>query len=200
MRILYALAFCAMVILAGCVSQPDSGPPEQQAGKGIAPAGVEQQQENTSPQINPEQPPVTGEGTIIDVPSASGGAETGTQNTKPAASQQDCATLSPSCGTCVSKPNCGWCKGSNGCYFGDENGPADAQCQQSDWALTPQECEAPASPEGTSCEEQTNCAFCLSGSGCKWCQEGTKCRDTSSTESCGAGGWRTISYQCYAGQ
>jgi hypothetical protein len=141
-----------------------------------------------------QQPP-TGEGTIVDV-----GGSTGTGSAGVAAnSQADCATRTATCGECIAKQGCGWCKSRNGCFYGDANGPAgDVTCEQVNWAMSDSACAAPVG--GNTCTSKTNCADCLSGSGCKWCQIGTMCASADSTESCSTGGWRTKSYECYAGQ
>ena len=169
--------------LQGANGASEIGPSDNQSGVSGTDGGVE------------EQPPATGEGTIIDAESGPGGGTTVMPSDKPATNQQDCATLTANCDACISKPNCGWCKSSMGCYYGDAEGPFAGQCNDADWAVIAQECEAPSSPEGSACSQQTNCAFCLSGSGCKWCIQGTKCVDASSTEPC-FGGWLNKSYQC----
>ena len=142
----------------------------------------------------------TGDGTILDVGDTTGADDDdGSADTTTPASQSDCASMTPTCGDCVAKQGCGWCKSRNGCFSGNENGPAGiVTCEDVNWAFSEQACAAPVG--GDDCSSQTNCADCLSGSACKWCQEGTKCVDASSSETCGAGGWRTIIYMCYAGQ
>ncbi len=197
MKSMIVLAVIAAVLWAGCTGQtaapqPQGGTqPVQNATVPEAPAG------GTNATTPPAGSNATGEGNIIEAPSGpgSGSVTPPTGNEKPATSQQDCATLTPTCGTCIAIANCGWCKASNSCLYGNASGPLSGQCQPADWATTSVECEAPASPEGMTCGQQTNCAFCLSGSGCKWCIQGTKCVPADSTESC-FGGWLTESFQC----
>lgn len=113
-----------------------------------------------------------------------------------AKSQDDCSTLSPNCESCVAQSGCGWCKSRNGCFFGDSSGPAKgiADCPQEDWAYDEQACQG--SKGGITCEENWNCADCLSGSGCMWCIDGSRCASEGTTEECKIGGWLKESYQC----
>ncbi len=147
------------------------------------------QNQSQTPQPNQTTPP-TGQGTIVDVGGSTGGSGT---------SQVECSTLSPTCADCVAKAGCGWCKNPAGCYKGDSSGPSESiSCQAIDWAVNSQACEAPAG--GSSCSSITNCADCLSGSGCQWCIAGSVCRDAGSGGTCASGGWKTKSFECYAGQ
>jgi hypothetical protein len=113
-----------------------------------------------------------------------------------ATSQNDCSTLSPNCETCVAQSGCGWCKSRNGCFFGDASGPAAgiADCPAADWAYDEQACQG--SKGGISCEENWNCADCLSGSGCMWCIDGSKCASEGTSDECKVGGWLKESFQC----
>jgi len=198
MRSLLLAALALSLVIAGCTGQTTTAPPAQSGQEGTgqpAQGGETGGTGNASPTGTGTgtQPPPTGEGVIVDVGGTSGSAGV------PAASQVDCSTMTPTCGDCVAKAGCGWCKSRNGCFYGDASGPSgDVTCEQVNWAATESACAAPVG--GNTCSSKTNCADCLSGSGCKWCQEGTFCAGTDSAESCGAGGWRTTSYQCYAGQ
>ncbi len=127
---------------------------------------------------------------IVDVGQGVGGQN---NNQQIARTQADCATQTPDCGSCLAKSGCGWCKSTNSCLFGNQNGPTSSFCQSADWAYNPQQCQIAAS--GTSCSAQNNCASCLSGSGCKWCIRGSKCVESGSIDSCD-GGWLQNSYQC----
>ncbi len=196
------VVFAALLISAGCCSLGGGGAqftpgqtsgqnaPQQVQNQTQVPAEPVQNQSQT-PQPNQTTPP-TGQGTIVDVGGSTGGSGSGT-------SQVDCSTLSPTCTDCVAKAGCGWCKNPAGCYKGDSSGPSEAiSCQAVDWATTSQACEAPAG--GSSCSSITNCADCLSGSGCQWCIAGSVCRDVGSGGTCASGGWKTKSFECYAGQ
>ncbi len=110
-----------------------------------------------------------------------------------ARSQDDCATLSPDCGSCVAREGCGWCKESQSCFFGNEDGPKVSSCSGSEWAYTLAACEGPKG--GGTCDDQWNCADCLSGEGCQWCIQGAVCAPVDTTEDC-FGGWMTQSFQC----
>lgn len=110
-----------------------------------------------------------------------------------AKTQADCATLSPNCGTCTAREGCGWCKSSNSCFLGDENGPKVSSCEPDDWTYYENHCDGPKG--GGNCEEQWNCADCLTGSGCKWCIQGAVCANEDSNKEC-FGGWMTQSFQC----
>ncbi len=192
---LFVIAALMALLLFGCAGQTPAAP--EPAGAGQEPAQNESAVEETggAPQQEPAQP-AGGEGTIIEAPSGagdgnvSGGATAG----KPASTQQDCATLSQNCGACVAKAGCGWCKFSNGCYLGDEEGPAGGvTCPENDWSVTESGCSLESS--GKKCEDQYNCAFCLSGTGCQWCIQGSKCAPAGTSEDC-FGGWLTQSFQC----
>ena len=202
MRIMLIVAIALSLVAAGCCGQTPVSPAPDGTGGSAQPAqgGETGGTGNATPPDGTgtgTQPPPTGEGTIVDVggSTGTGGGSAGV----PAGSQVDCSTMTPTCGDCVAKAGCGWCKSRNGCFYGDSSGPAgDVTCEEVNWATTESACAAPVG--GNTCSSKTNCADCLSGSGCKWCQEGTFCASEDSAESCGAGGWRTTSYQCYAGQ
>jgi hypothetical protein len=188
MRVLIVLLVCTALVLAGCgspappaknVTGNNQSPPAQPPPSGVPPA--------TSPP--PSQPPVNNTTVTPTPPPPTGGTTT----------QQDCATLTPNCGACIDKPGCGWCKSSSSCFKGDSSGPAgDIQCQPADWAVTEEACQAPTSPQGTTCAEQVGCGNCLSGDGCKFCRQGAVCAGVSSADDC-FGGWLTEFYQCAAG-
>jgi hypothetical protein len=191
MRLLVLAIVMAAVITFGCFGQTtETEGPAAQAGTGVN----ETADSGAGAEAAPEAPPATGEGTIIDVGSSTGGGSGTATGGKPAGSQQDCATLSPDCGSCLAKPGCGWCKATNACYLGDESGPAgDVTCATGEWTVTEAGCTIQAS--GKTCEDQYNCAFCLSGTGCKWCIQGARCAPAGSAEEC-FGGWLNQSYQC----
>lgn len=176
------LVLAAGLLIAGCLGPAYEAPAEEQV--------EEETTEEESPVVEEEEAepeeeqPVTGDGEIIEVPDTGGEVAT---------SQEDCATLTANCGACVAKSGCGWCKSSNSCLYGDASGPDYGQCQLSEWTVTEEGCLIEA--DGERCEDQYNCAFCLSGSGCKWCIQGSKCAPADSTEDC-FGDWMTESYQC----
>jgi hypothetical protein len=207
---LFLIVFAALALLvSGCCGQTIRAPSPGGAGSGVG-AGQEGDA-NASGAGTVEAPPAddaagggsdagasgeTDDSTILDIGDRTGD---GGGSDAPTASQADCATMTPTCSDCVAKQGCGWCKSRNGCFSGNAGGPAgDVTCEEVNWAFSESACAAPVG--GEECSSKTNCADCMSGSGCKWCQEGTKCVDTSSSETCGAGGWRTKIYMCYAGQ
>jgi hypothetical protein len=201
MRFLIIAAIALTLIAAGCCGQtPISPNPSGTGGSGQNEgAGAAANQTdgggNGTATGQPTQP-ATGEGTILDATggAGSGGVSGGATAGQAAASQQDCATLSQNCGTCTAKANCGWCKGTNACYFGDSEGPAGSNsCPSSEWTVTESGCSIAAG--GKTCESQTNCAFCLSGTGCQWCIQGSKCAPAGTSEQC-FGGWLSQSFQC----
>jgi hypothetical protein len=207
MKLLIFAALSLALLIFGCCGQTplspapsgpgETGTPAQGAGNGTT-AGNESvtPPADTGTGSQPPPPP-TGDGTIIDVGGNTGSS--GGSSGKPASSQADCATMTPTCSDCVAKDGCGWCKSRNGCFYGDATGPAgDVTCEQVNWATSESACAAPVG--GNTCSSKTNCADCLSGSGCKWCQIGTKCASADSAEACTVGGWRTKIYECYAGQ
>ncbi len=178
LSILFVLFAAALVL--GCTS------PQAPAPMNVSPT-VNTPQNVTQPTVNVTPPPVNNTPVVN---------ATVAPTTPPPV---DCSALSPTCGDCVAKPGCGWCKSVNGCLQGTTSGPTgNVVCAAVDWATTQTACAGPVG--GSSCSSKTNCADCLSGSGCKWCQEGTKCTDASSTDDCASGGWRNASYECYAGQ
>jgi hypothetical protein len=186
-RFVLIAALFAALLISGCCGQAlppapsgtgnggeqNTTPPADQGTGGI----------DTPPVDQPSQP--TGDGTIIEVPDQSGTGDV-------ASSQTDCATMSATCGTCLSKSGCGWCKATNSCLFGDASGPKVSQCPSADWSLTEEGCRV--APENQ-CGSITNCATCLSGTGCKWCIQGSRCSGSSDADSC-LGGWLDKSYQC----
>jgi len=198
MKPIVLAALALSILILGCCGQTPVSPAPSETGQ--APSGGQNNTSGTGSVVpsgnngtGSQQP--TGDGTIVDVGGSAG--TTGTAG-KPAGSQEDCATMTPTCGACVAKSGCGWCKSRNGCFYGTGSGPASVACEDVNWATTDVECAAPVG--GNTCGSKTNCADCLSGAGCKWCQIGTKCASADSTETCGSGGWRTTSYMCYAGQ
>jgi len=112
---------------------------------------------------------------------------------EPVADQGDCSSLAPDCSSCVEKEGCGWCKSSNSCFSGTSSGPSVSSCEPADWAYDAVACEGPKG--GTTCEENWNCADCLTGEGCQWCIQGAVCASMDSTDEC-FGDWMTESYQC----
>jgi hypothetical protein len=197
--ILFFTAMALVILGIGCCGLSPSAPPasggqeiqvEVTGGQNDSAAETQNAQ---NPGETAQQNPPTGEGTIVDVGGSLGG------NGNPAATQEDCATMTPTCADCIAKAGCGWCKNPAGCYKGDSSGPSGTvSCQPGDWALSLQQCQAPAG--GSSCSSKTNCADCLSGSGCQWCISGTVCADAGAGGDCGSGGWKTKSYECYAGR
>ena len=184
--IIILMLIVAMVFISGCCGATPEAPKPGETGTQGSTNGTTA---NNSQPANATTPPVSGDGTIVDV------KDTTTSNAK---SQVDCSTVAPTCDSCLSKAGCGWCKSRNGCFFGGPQGPAgDVTCEPVDWATSKSACSAPVG--GDSCVSKTNCADCLTGSGCKWCQEGTKCTDASASDVCASGGWRTKSYECYGG-
>ncbi len=103
--------------------------------------------------------------------------------------------MTPDCTSCIAKLGCGWCKSRNGCFLGGAAGPTEVDCTPGDWAVIAAQCAAPAG--GSTCGQQTNCAACTTGSGCKWCRQGSICVETDNAATC-LGGWLTKSYQCAA--
>jgi hypothetical protein len=176
----------AAAMLAGC------------CGIAIPPAGqgnnTVQAQPDTVPPLQdlPVQP-------VLPQNNTGGSNNTGQNQTvnatqdKQPGSQEDCATMTPTCGACVAKPGCGWCKSSNSCFAGSSAGPVVSSCPSHEWTIVESGCAAPAG--GSTCAKQTNCASCLSGSGCKWCIQESKCADASFSDQC-FGGWLNVSYQC----
>ncbi len=176
MRHIIALLFVGM-LLAGC-TQPAEAPAQPSAPADEEP-GAEQPEETPEPEEEVEAPTEEPEEEM--------------EYTDVATSQEECATMSPDCESCISKKNCGWCKDSNSCLYGSASGPNTGQCPSDEWAVTIAACSVV--DEDESCSDLTNCADCLSGSGCKWCIQGALCASESSTESC-FGDWMTESYQC----
>ncbi len=185
---LVIMAFAA-ILLAGCFGTAPAAP---QANNTTAPPAAN----NTTGQM----PALPGSNVTPPPPSGTGGPSPAPsqQGTAPS-SQVDCATLTPDCGSCIAKAGCGWCKSASACYSGNASGPSGTlKCQPADWAVTSDQCQAPTSPQGTSCSQQVGCGNCLSGSGCKFCRQGAICTDASSTQDC-FGGWITNYYVCAAG-
>ncbi len=127
---------------------------------------------------------------ILDVPDQEDAIEQ--KEGTPAKSQDDCSSLSPNCESCVAQSGCNWCKTTNGCYY-EGIVPTISSCDPGDWAEEEIECQGPKG--GSTCDEQTNCADCLSGSGCKWCIQGSVCKDATANADC-FGGWLAESFQC----
>lgn len=184
MRILAVFAVLAL-LLAGC------GAPAQK--NETPPAQPPAQPPPTAPPAQPPTAPPTTPPTTNVTPPPTTPPPSGT------ATQEECATLTANCATCIQKAGCGWCKSSSACFAGDANGPSgDIQCQPADWALTDAGCQAPSSPQGTTCAAQVGCGACLSGEGCKFCRQGSVCADINSPDSC-FGGWIEDFYVCAAG-
>jgi hypothetical protein len=135
----------------------------------------------------------SGQGQIIDVtnPGTDNQGTSGSGTT--ATTQQECSTVTPTCGDCVAKPGCGWCKSSNSCFLGGPSGPSVSSCNAGEWTTTQTGCLAPVG--GNTCAQKTNCADCLSGSGCAWCIDGSKCANINGGGSC-ASGWKDKIYMC----
>ncbi|MFH0738018.1 MAG: hypothetical protein V1827_05860 [Candidatus Micrarchaeota archaeon] len=188
MKTIFALALISVLVISGCCGQAVSPAPsgtgedggQQLPQENLTPAGGDE----TPPEDEPAQP--TGDGTIIEVPDQSGTGDV-------AQSQEECATMSATCGQCLSKSGCGFCKSTNSCLLGDADGPGVSSCPEADWTVTEEGCNVV--PNEDMCGSITNCATCLSGSGCKWCIQGSICRGASNTDSC-VGGWLDKSYQC----
>ncbi len=196
MRLLLIAALALSLMAFGCAGQ-ETAPAGAGGAEGAAEIPPADEGAQGQPEEAEEAAPPTGEGVIVDV-GGTGGTGGGSAGA-PAGGQADCATMTPTCADCVAKAGCGWCKSRNGCFYGDENGPAGGiTCEDVNWVTGESGCSAPVG--GEPCSSKTNCADCLTGAGCKWCQEGTFCASSDSAEACGAGGWRTVSYQCYAGQ
>ncbi len=143
----------------------------------------------TQPQ-NPTD--ANGQGQIIDVTNPSGSQGTSGSGII-ATTQQECATLTPTCGDCVAKQGCGWCKSSNSCLLGDSNGPSASTCKADEWTTTQNGCLQPVGVGG--CSSKTNCADCLSGSGCAYCIDGSVCAPVNGGGSCSSG-WKDKIYMC----
>ena len=188
MRLLFILI--ASMLVFGCISSTQQ---EKTTGNdtllnNTMPAVTDEPAQVNETEVKDEVPG------IMDVPDQDQVIEQ--KSGTPARSQSDCSTLSPNCETCVAQENCGWCKSRNGCFYGDDSGPAPgiADCPDAEWAYSEADCTG--SKGGISCEDNWNCADCLSGSGCKWCIDGSKCVSSDSTETCSTGGWLTNSFQC----
>jgi len=134
----------------------------------------------------------SGQGQIIDVTNPGGNQGTGGSGIV-ATTQQECATLTPTCSDCVAKTGCGWCKSSNSCLLGDASGPSASNCKADEWTTTQNGCLQPVN--GGGCSSKTNCADCLSGSGCAWCIDGSVCANINGGGSC-TGGWKDKIYMC----
>jgi hypothetical protein len=190
MRVVFGILLAIM--LFGCVSDsPESSAKTVEENTSAEPEESTGQETNESVEEDEPEDSVPG---IIDVKDPEDIVED-KKDGPPAVSQDDCSTLSPNCETCIAQAGCGWCKSRNGCFFGDSSGPAGTvDCPSEDWAYSELECQGPKG--GTLCEENWNCADCLSGSGCKWCIDGSRCASAGSTENCATGGWLTESFQC----
>jgi hypothetical protein len=185
MRI-YAIVFMSALLLSGCCGILEPQETGDLSGEGSQGVQIQEDGEDIQEVEDDPAPQPTGDGVIIDVADPKPGV---------AYDQQDCATLSADCSSCVAKENCGWCKRDTaGCFYGDEDGPiGTAKCAEVDWAYSLSSCQAPAG--GGSCSDETNCADCLSGEGCKWCIQGSVCTDAKDGSEC-FGTWMTESFQC----
>lgn len=178
MREIIALMIIGIVMFSGCVAEEPAKEPEVLETSEQPEEPREEERENGVPGIIE----VPDEEEIIEQKRTSGRAT----------SQNDCSTLSPNCETCLAKEGCQWCKTTNACYY-EGIVPTISSCDPNDWAENENQCAGP--PGGASCEEQTTCPACLSGSGCKWCIQGAICASESSSDEC-FGGWLSESYQC----
>ncbi|MFH1394294.1 MAG: hypothetical protein ABII71_05485 [Candidatus Micrarchaeota archaeon] len=179
MKQLLVLLLFGMLLFAGCTGQPEETPQAQPP------------QVHVQPEAQPEEPegitPPAPEPEVTPEPGDPGYSST-------AHSQEDCSMLAPNCESCLAKKNCGWCKESNSCHFGDESGPDTGSCKTDEWTVTVPGCSVVDA--GESCSDLTNCVACLSGSGCTWCIEGSVCAPEGTSEKCLNNGWLTESYQC----
>jgi len=184
MKILFVLLGAFVLLTAGCFGQSEEPESHEEV---VADDSSDQNNDDQESEAS-DNPIVEGSepgSQILEVGDSAGNAAAG--------SQEDCATLTPTCESCTSKTGCGWCKSSNSCFYGDSDGPHVSSCQNAEWATTPEQCKAPVG--GSACNEKTNCADCLSGSGCKFCIEGALCADASSNAEC-LGGWQNEIYRC----
>ena len=191
MRTYAIMLVLAVAMLAGCCGI--ANPLAQQGtdyGQDVQQNQAPNQSQGTPPQPLPDTQPRNNTGGSNNT--AQNQTVNATQDKQPG-SQEDCATMTPTCGTCVAKPGCGWCKSSNSCFAGSSAGPVVSSCPSPEWTIVGSGCVAPAG--NSTCARQTNCASCLSGSGCKWCIQGSKCTDAASSAQC-FGGWLNVSYQC----
>ena len=179
MKMLIALVLAA-ALLTGCCGIGNPLAPQPQGG--YAPGG-----EPGPNQTSDQNPPAQNDTPPVPPPNVT------PQPEEPAGPQVDCATMTATCGACIAKPGCGWCKTSNSCFSGNSSGPAVSSCPSTDWTTVESGCVAPAG--GSACSKQSNCASCLSGTACKWCIQGSTCADASVQDSC-LGGWLNVSYQC----
>ena len=111
------VAILACILLAGCFGTT----PEQQEDM------IEEEPTNVSETNETEgedEPVAGGDGTIIEAPEPEDEEEPPPYTGPSATSQEECATMTPDCGSCVSKPGCGWCKSSNSCFIGTASGPS----------------------------------------------------------------------------
>lgn len=175
------LVMFSVLLLFGCSgSTPKETNTQSPSAETTKPAEITKPAETTQPTPTPSPSPTGTSGTISI-------GETIT------VTQEDCATLTPTCDSCLMKKGCGWCKSSNSCLLGSSTGPSKGNCEIKDWAYSASACSVTA--DGSSCGSKTNCASCLSGTGCKWCIQGAKCVPNDSSETC-FGGWQNLSYQC----
>jgi len=179
MKQILALLLLGMVLFSGCIQEE-----EQPAAAPEVPEELESQEPEAQPEEEPEVVPEEPE----EVPKVEDPTYTSTAH-----SQEDCSMLAPDCESCLAKKNCGWCKESNSCHYGDESGPETAPCKADEWAYDLNSCSVVDA--GESCADLTNCVACLSGSGCQWCIQGSVCGPEGTSEEC-FGGWKTESYEC----
>ncbi|HID73158.1 TPA: hypothetical protein EYP38_04400 [Candidatus Micrarchaeota archaeon] len=177
MKQILVLLLMGMLLFAGCVEQPEEEAPQ------APPEPEEEQPPEETPEEPEEAPPAPEEPETPEEP----------EYTSTAHSQEDCSMLAPNCESCLSKKNCGWCKESNSCHFGDSGGPETGSCKEDEWTVTVPGCSVV--DDGESCSDLTNCVACLSGSGCTWCIQGSVCAPEGTSEEC-FGGWLQESYQC----
>lgn len=183
MKVLIGILLLSLLFF-GCAQQ--EAPANETLNNTPAEEPQQEQVEETQPV---EEESVTG---IIEVPDKEEVIEQ-KESSGPAGDQQDCATMSADCESCIAKQGCGWCKTSNSCFIGTEAGPSVSSCEPADWTFDASACEGPKG--GGTCEAQYNCADCLTGTGCKWCIQGSTCVSADSTEEC-FGGWLTESFRC----
>lgn len=178
MKLVFAAMF-ACVLLFGCCATTEQQPmaPLQQEGEGETGGEVQEEAQPAEGQPGPEVIP----------------AEQEEEETSVAHSQEDCAVLAHNCEACTAKAGCGWCKSSNSCLYGTDEGPSTGQCPEESWGTRLDECSVVQ--EGDECYDITNCVSCMSGTGCKWCIQGSVCAPESAQDEC-FGGWLGETYQC----
>jgi hypothetical protein len=186
MRLLFGIVLLSL-LLFGCAQEGQ--PAEEQTSEQPV---VEENETVEVEEVQAEEETEDEVPGIIEVPDKEDVIEQ-KEDSGPAGDQQDCATMSADCESCIAKQGCGWCKTSNSCFIGNEAGPSVSTCEPGDWTFDVSQCEGPKG--GGTCEAQYNCADCLTGTGCKWCIQGSVCVSADSTEEC-FGGWLTESFRC----